>query len=61
MCLGIPPSKRCEVWPLLTQRYRVNNDSDWSLPAEVGGANGLAELLKGETEFEHNIVVDLGK
>lgn len=49
------------MWPVLTQRYQARNDPDWSLPAEVGGANGLSELLKGETEFEHNIVVDLGE
>ncbi len=58
---GVPPSKRSEVWPLLAQRYQARNDPDWSMPPEVTGPAGLAQLLKGETEFEHNIVVDLGK
>ena len=61
VCVGIPPSKRSEVWPLLAQRYRARNDPDWSMPPEITGPSGLAELLRGETEFEHNIVVDLGK
>lgn len=58
---GIPPSKRSEVWPLLTQRYQASNDPDWSLPSEVDRANGLTELLNEETEYENNIVLDLGK
>ena len=57
---GIPPSKRAEMWPLLAQRYKTRVDSDWSLPQDVSGEEGLKRLLEKTTEFEHTIFVDLG-
>jgi len=58
---GIPPSKRSEVWPILASRYRTTTNSDWVMPTSSKEHESLHHLLNMDTEFEHNIVVDLGK
>ena len=57
---GISPSKRGEVWSMLAKQYQARNEIDRSLPPGLTDQDGFRQLLEEETEFENNILVDIG-
>lgn len=61
MDVGVPPSRREEVWQLLSDLYQARRKGDWQYPEELCGEEALNELGQQTTEYEHSIEVDLSK
>lgn len=59
--LGVPPSRREEVWQLLSDLYQARNKEDWQYPEELCGKEAFDALGQQTTEYEHIIEVDLSK
>ena len=58
---GVPITKRGEVWSFLIDRYKAREGVEFALPPEFAGKAGFEHLCQGTTEYEHNIMVDLGE
>lgn len=59
--VGVPPSRREEVWQLLSDLYQARNKEDWLYPEELCGEEAFYELGQQTTEYEHSIDVDLSE
>lgn len=61
-CLGVPRSKRGDIWKLMSRQNMsgkrgLDSDED-AKPAEMPS---YRELLHGLTPHQHAILIDLGK
>ena len=45
---------------MLAKQYQARNEIDRSLPPGLTDQDGFRQLLEEETEFENNILVDIG-
>ncbi len=59
--LGVPPSRREEVWHYLSELYQHRNRLDWDHPEVLSGEIAFHQLGQETTEYEHNITVDIGQ
>ena len=60
LIVGVPPSRREEVWQHLSQLYQSRNRIDWNYPTVLCGEESFHRLGEKTTEYEHNISVDIG-
>ena len=60
-CVGVPPSRREEVWGYLSNQFRARRRPDWEVPAMLSEKEDFQQLSQESTEYEHNITVDLSK
>lgn len=61
LLLGVPHSRREEVWAFLSDLYQARNKPQWQYPAQLSGEETLNQLGQESTEYEHSIEVDLSR
>lgn len=59
--IGVPRTKRGEVWQYLVEQHRHNNPSLAGLNPTRNQAVGYEDLLKQLTTHQHAILIDLGR